>query len=197
MDGNMSLSMEQLLALSKELSSRDVRLKEMELEHRMEVERMQERLAQQEELNGLQARQIEELHAEVRRLRGQMERQANDFSREYMITQFYLSFFILSQKKVSSFIEMVGDMTSRTFLSSMINWCLVDDAPPEVRSKVNEMLKLPYKDRGDVVKVSVCGDLNVENGNLLAKEIKSDRTEVQGDSYDIHDNPDAKFNFNK
>ena len=40
MDGNMSLSMEQLLALSKEFSSRDVRLKEMELKHRMEVNRL-------------------------------------------------------------------------------------------------------------------------------------------------------------
>lgn len=180
MDGNMSLSMEQLLALSKELSSRDVRLKEMELKHRMEVERMQERLAQQEELNGLQARQIEELQAEVRRLRGQMERQANDFSREYMITQFYLSFFILSQKKVSSFIEMVGDMTSRTFLSSMINWCLVDDAPPEVRSKVNEMLKLPYKDRGGM-NVYMDGGTFVKN-QIITEE--SDNGDNEGRTED-------------
>lgn len=107
-----------------------------------------------------------------------------------MEANFFRAFYLLSTKKVKRIFMMLRDMHARSFLHSCICSCLPDNVPAEVRYELDDLMTLPVAEEQKRV------DINVQ-GNLQAGELRSERTDVRGDSYDIHDNPNARFKVRK
>lgn len=137
-------SVEGILALSNEISKRDVRIRELEIDLKSKSEKAKRREAElQDELRASRE--------EVERLRAEVKEKDMRLFRSNVEANFYREFYVLSKAKLRRFFTMVKDLECRSFLFTFIHNCLPDNTPSDVNLELEKMMMLPTSEEPTMV----------------------------------------------
>lgn len=137
-------SVEGIIALSNEISKRDVRIRELEISMMRQSEEAERREAVLQE-------ELRTCREEAERLRTVVKEKDDQIFLSQAVADFYREFYVLSKAKLRRFVMMVKDLEGRSFLFTFIRNCLPDNTPNEVKLELDEMMMLPTSEEPTVV----------------------------------------------
>ena len=161
-------SVEGILALSNEISKRDVRIKELEISLMRQTE---EAVRREEALK----EELQTCREEMERLRDVVREKDVQLFESKAVADFYRQFYVLSKAKLRRFVMLVKDLECRSFLFTFIRNCLPDSTPADVKLELDEMMMLPPGEEPRVV----TNNYNAPIGQLInqVKEVKQNNEE--------------------